>query len=569
MKRDHLRFDANDSPPLYMCIVMALTHVLLIFDGIIFIPNVLGKTAGIPSTTLQFITFGAILVSALFTFVQSRHSFGIGAGFILFTGSYSAFLLCSVDAVSMGGLPLLASMSLLTVPLVFLYTFFIRFFRHIITPAVGGVVILLIAISLVPIGLELWTGNGDAATAHVRLGIGAITVLSLTLLMLFGSTILRLWSPIIAMAAGYGTAWSTGELHFKHALHAAWIGLPPVSAWPGLETGISGVHIPLLFAFSMAMLASMIENTGNIMLVQQISQRDFRRVSYYRVQGGLYCDGLSKIAAALLGTAVPSTYCDNLPLIEMTGVAARRVGTFGAVILLGLAFMPKVSGIILDMPGPVIGGFIIVMAALLFHAGFGLVTMTRLNNQHGLILGLSLMVGLVAESGSFFPGLVPATLSPLLQNSVAVGGFTAFLLSTLAYVAPKKTLTGVFRADLTELPALQQLLHTGREKLGLTSDIYNELSLCCEEIFCHMSADDPKDRERKLSVRISKTEDGYFTEIVCGHQMDDINNFAVPESFFNARPEELNQLGLILFSKYAREVKHTEISGYSYISFLI
>ncbi|HKK33225.1 MAG TPA: solute carrier family 23 protein [Desulfomicrobiaceae bacterium] len=269
MKRDHLKFDANDSPPLYMCIVMALTHVLLIFDGIIFIPNILGKTAGIPSATLQFITFGAILVSALFTFVQSRHSFGIGAGFILFTGSYSAFLLCSVDAVSMGGLPLLASMSLLTVPLVFLYTFFIRFFRHIITPAVGGVVILLIAISLVPIGLELWTGNGDAATAHVRPGIGAITVLSLTLLMLFGSTILRLWSPIIAMAAGYGTAWSTGELHFKHALHAAWIGLPPVSAWPGLETGISGVHIPLLFAFSMAMLASMIENTGTIMLVQR------------------------------------------------------------------------------------------------------------------------------------------------------------------------------------------------------------------------------------------------------------------------------------------------------------
>jgi NCS2 family nucleobase:cation symporter-2/xanthine permease XanP len=51
--------------------------------------------------------------------------------------------------------------------------------------------------------------------------------------------------------------------------------------------------------------------------------------------------------------------------------------------------------------------------------------------------------------------------------------------------------------------------------------------------------------------------------------MDDINNFAVPESFFNAKPDELKQLGLILFSKYAREVKHSEISGYSYISFLI
>ena len=51
--------------------------------------------------------------------------------------------------------------------------------------------------------------------------------------------------------------------------------------------------------------------------------------------------------------------------------------------------------------------------------------------------------------------------------------------------------------------------------------------------------------------------------------MDDINNFAVPESLLQARPEDLDQLGLMLFSRYAHDVKHLEISGYSYISFLI
>ncbi|MDD4730617.1 MAG: hypothetical protein PHX58_01650 [Desulfovibrio sp.] len=49
---------------------------------------------------LQFITFGTLITSALFTFLQSRRKFGIGTGFILFTGSYSAFLLCSVDDVN-------------------------------------------------------------------------------------------------------------------------------------------------------------------------------------------------------------------------------------------------------------------------------------------------------------------------------------------------------------------------------------------------------------------------------------------------------------------------------------
>lgn len=571
MIRDTLKYDANESPPLYMAACLAFMHVLLVFDAVIFIPNVLGKTAGVAPEQLAFITFGTIIVAAVFTFLQSRTRFGIGAGFLLFTGSYSAFVLCSVDAVKLGGLPLLATMTLLTAPVVFLYTFFIRFFRHIITPAVGGVVVLLIAMSMVPIGLSLWAGDAPAGSPETmaRVLTGLVTVLCLTLLMLFSGPGLRLWSPLIAMASGYGTAFLTGGLDFEHTAHAAWFGLPNLSAWPGLELSIGGAHLPLLLAFGMGMVASMIESTGNIMLVQQISTRNFRRVSYDQVQSGLYCDGLSKIASGLLGTAVPSVYCDNLPLIEMTGVASRRIGAMGAGILLLLAFMPKVSGVILDMPGPVIGGFLVVIAALLFHAGFGLVAMTKLSNQHGLILGLSLVVGLVAGGRSFFPGVVPASLSPLLQNSVAVGGFTAFVLSTLAYLAPKRGISGVFQARVSELAALQRLLASGRQKLGLTEERFNMLSLCCEEVFCHMASEESAENGRSLTLRVARTEEGCFTEMVSGHMMDDINNFALPESLLQATPGELNQLGLVLFAQYARNVKHLEISGYSYISFVV
>jgi xanthine/uracil permease len=570
MKRETLKYDADGAPPLYMTVALAFMHVLLVFDAIIFIPNVLGKTVGLPPQSLSFITFAITLVAALFTFLQSRGKFGVGAGFVLFTGSYSAFMLCSADAVKMGGLPLMASMILLTAPVVFLYTFFIRFFRHIITPAVGGVVVLLIATNMVPIGLSLWAGGGDGQTvAMARVAVGAITVLTLVILMLFGGPRLRIWSPLIGMACGYGAAMFAGVADFEHSAGAAWFGLPDLSAWPGLELHLHAGHLPLWLAFLMAMVASMIESTGNIMLVQQISTRDFRRVSYDQVQSGLYCDGLSKIAAGLLGTAAPSLYCDNLPLIEMTGVAARRVGAAGAAILLVLAFMPKVSGVVLDMPGPVIGGFLVVIAALLFHAGFGLVAMTRLSNQNGIILGLSLVVGLVAAGRSFFPGVVPESLSPLFQNSVAMGGFTAFLLSTLAYLAPKRGVEGAFRADVAEMASMQRLLASGAVKFRLDRERFNVLSLCCEEVFCYMAAGGVPDSERKLSLRIERTEDGLFTEMVCGHKMDDINNFAVPESFLQATSDELDRLGLVLFSQYARDVKHLEISGYSYISFLV
>lgn len=570
MLRDSLKYDAEQTPPPHLAVSLAFMHVLLVFDAIIFIPNVLGKTVGVEPGALAFITFATILNAALFTFLQSRTRLGIGSGFLLFTGSYSAFVLCSVDAVKMGGLPLLASMSLLTVPVVFLYTYFIRHFRHIITPAVGGVVVLLIATAMVPIGLSLWAGDIEpgGAPSLARVGTGAATVLCLTLLMLFGRPSVRLWSPLIAMAAGYATAFLTGGLDFKHSASAAWFGLPDFSAWPGLATDLDLSHLPLLLAFGMGMLASVIESTGNIMLVQQISTRDFRRVSYDRVQSGLYCDGLSKLTAGLMGTAVPSIYCDNLPLIEMTGVASRRIGTIGAGILFALAFMPKVGGVILDMPGPVIGGFLVVIAALLFHAGFGLVAMTKLSNQHGLILGLSLVVGLVAGGKSFFPGVVPQSLSPLLQNSVAMGGFTAFVLSTLAYLSPKRGVSGVFRADLSEIARMHALLASGRDRLKLSQERLAELSLCCEEVFSHI-VQAHSAADHTLTLRVALTDEGCFTEMVCGHKMDDINNFALPESLLQASPDELDNLGLVIFARYARNVKHLEISGYSYISFIL
>ena len=44
-----------------------------------------------------------------------------------------------------------------------------------------------------------------------------------------------------------------------------------------------------------------------------------------------------------------------------------------------------------------------------------------LNNQTGLMLGVPITVGMIAEAEIFFPDLMPISLSPLFQNGVAMG----------------------------------------------------------------------------------------------------------------------------------------------------
>ncbi len=371
--------------------------------------------------------------------IQALRVGSIGCGYVLFAGSYSAFLACSLDAVNMGGLPLLAVMGILTAPMVFLYAYFLRFLRHIVTPVVGGTVIMLVAMGLIPIGLDLWMG-ADSSLPSFGSGAsyltGTVTIVALMVLMITGNRVIRLWTPIIGMGVGYLTAWSFGLLELTHFHSAPLFGMPQ-GHWSGIAVDLDIKHLPLAAAFLMVALVSAIEGTGNIMLVQKVSERDFHKVRYDRVQGGLFCDGLVKLLAGVAGTTPNATYCDNIPLIEMTGVSSRRIGICGAAILLCAAFIPKIGGLILDMPPPVVGGVLVVIAAMLFYAGISLVQSSGMTFQKGLIMGFSLCAGLVADSGQFFPDLMPVYMKPLLENGVAVGGFSAFFLNTLIHVMPK------------------------------------------------------------------------------------------------------------------------------------
>ena len=137
-KPDQILYTETETPPLGTVILLAVTHVALIFDAVVFIPNVLGKVTGASPEQIRFSCFVTILVSALCTLIQTVKFGRFGTGFILFMGSYSAFLSCSVDAAPKGGLALVGTMTVLTVPVVFLFSYFFKYFRHIVTPAVGA-----------------------------------------------------------------------------------------------------------------------------------------------------------------------------------------------------------------------------------------------------------------------------------------------------------------------------------------------------------------------------------------------------------------------------------------------
>ncbi len=565
-----LLFDAQDKPAWPLALVLGLTHATLILDGIIFLPNMIGKSTQTPAEQVVWVTFATLVVSGMCTLIQTLRVRSIGCGFVLFMGSYSAFLGCVLSAVRMGGVELMATMTVLSAPVVLFYAYFLRFLRHIITPRIGGVMIILVALSLMPIAIELWQGGDPAVPGFGNMPhylTGAATLVPLLGLMLFGNTLLRLWTPLLAIASGCAAAWLFGLFHFSHFHASPWFGLPQGSP-PGLSFDLQLAHLPLLASFVMASLVSAMEGTGNIMLLQQLSQRDYRKVDYARVQGGLYADGMGKLLAGMTGAAPLATFCDNLPLIEMTRVASRRIGIVGGGLLILLAFLPKFSGLLLDLPPAVIGGILVGICAVLFYSGFGLVMREGLSFQMGLVLGASLCAGLIAESRSFFPEIVPVDLAPMLQNGIAMGGFTAIALSTLLHVFPKPQLILRLRPDSEGMRELLARLPEVKERFHLGQNAFNCLQLACEETMTHL-IEFMGDTDKQCLFHLVRKEHGVFVEVVCGEEIEDVDQVVRPFTLLHAGESELNKLGLLLLEKVARDIQHIHISGYAYISFTI
>ena len=482
-----LHYSADEDPPHWLALALGAQHVLFMLSGVVFIPILLAKTGRVSAEEVEYLAFASILVSGVTTIIQVLRVGAVGSGYVLFMGTSGAFIACTLDAVDQGGLALAAGLAMLSAPLEFLISYFFRFLRKIFTPAVGGVVIMLVAVTVIPITLTLWVGEegSPGAGSPANLLIGLTTFSSILGCAVFGGKKLREWGPLLGIGCGYISAALLGQLEMTNFNSASWFGLPQAD-WPGVEIGFQAEHWPVLIAFFIATVAGTIETVGDVVAVQKISNRNFRKIDYDSVQGALYADGVGNFLAGLAGTTPNTTYSSNISLLELSGVASRRVGLYGAILLVLLAFFPKVSGFILDIPGPVLGAATFVLIGMLFVTGVRVATMEGVTRQTAMIVSIAFWGGYAAGNELFFADLIPAGVRPLVSNAIATGSAIALLLAVIFQLKPLRRTKETLRADLTSLPKLQGFVDQTTERFQLDGPLQHDLHLCCEEVFVHL-----------------------------------------------------------------------------------
>jgi len=568
LKSNNLLYEVNEKTPLWLALIMGMQHVMLIYSEISLLPVIIGKHAGAPMEHILFASCAAGVASGITTLIQVVRFGRFGAGYTLFMGSSAAYLAGSIATVKAGGFPLLATLSILVAPIEILMAYFLRHLRHIITPTVGGAILLLVCLSLVPVSIYEWVGAKGSifhnSWENLLTGLAAVSIL--LGLSLFGNRFLRLWCPMIGMAGGLCTAWVLGQFEFQKLLANPWLGAFPGS-WPGLTYDLNIDYLPLFAALAVLTVINGVQAIGNSMAVQQISHRKPRPINYNVIQGTMYGDAVGNVISGFAGTIPNETYSENLSVQKITGVASRAVGVCGAIMLIVLPFSPKLSMALVNLPSPVFGGFLMGLAAMMLPSGLELVFSRGITHRSGLLLGISLCVGVVAESGKFFPDLFPISLQVFLNSGVAAGGLAAVILSLLFYLTERRGYTTSVPAGLDNMPVLVDHISQVGDKLDLSQEQIQRLQLACEEIFVHITGSGEGERENALALRINLYEEELRVEMIYGKRLANMEDVKMPENLMAADEPELDRLGLALFRNVVHDLHQAVISGTTYIWF--
>lgn len=430
-----IRYEPEDKPGWPLSAGLALQSTVIVLAGIILTPAVVVRAAGQGEAYLGWAVTAAVMVSGLSTILQSARLGRLGSGYPLVMGTSGAFIAVCIAALNEGGAALLGALVLVSSLFQFLMAYKLSWLRRVVTPPVTGTVVALIAITVFPIVSDLLSDAPEDAPAHAAPLVSALTFLTILGISLLARGAARLWAPLIGIAAGSALAVRFGIYDFSLAAEAPWFGLPDPGAWPGLALELPPAFWLLLPAFVFVTLVGAMETMGDAVAIQQVSRRRPGAVDFRSIQGSVAADGVGNLLSGLAGTVPNTTYSSSIAVVEITGIAARRVGVCVGAIIALIAFFPKLTYLLASIPGPVAGGYLVVIFGILMIQGMKLVLHRNRDSRSATIAGLSILIGMGFQFELIYPELVGGALAGVLGNGMTVGGLTALALTVMLELA--------------------------------------------------------------------------------------------------------------------------------------
>ena len=359
--------------------------------------------------------------------------------------------------------------------------------RRIFTPVVSGTVTMLIAVSVLPIAFDSVQDIPADTPPVAGPAIAGVTLLVSVIATLRATGRWRLVAPLISILAGCAVAAAFGAIDGSRIADARWFGIPEIPPL-GLEITPSKEFWAVLPSFAILTLVLGIKTISDGIVIQQGSRRLPRAIDFRQIQGMVSVNGIGMLLSGIAGTLPPMTNSSySLSLINLTGVAARRVGIGVAIVIVALAFFSKFTALLLTIPGPVLGAYLMLAMGILFVSGLQTILRDGLDPQRMLVVALASALGLGLHGHPVTHDLFgDELLGGLLGNGVTIGAVVAIAMTLAFQVMSARRSRLEVTLDMASLPEINEFLDRLASRLSWNEASTLRLQSAGEETLASM-----------------------------------------------------------------------------------
>ncbi len=431
-KEPALVYGIDDRPPLSEALPLALQHLVAMLLGNITPPLIVAGALGLATGDSALLLQMVLIMAGIATVVQAYPVGPVGGRIPIIMGTSIAFVGGIITIGKEFGLPAVFGACFVAAFVEVFLGFGIGRLRRFFPPLVNSIVVMLIGLTLIPVGVDYAAGGVKAADygSAQNLGVAALVFLVTLVCHQYARGFVSYASMLFGVVAGYAVAAFRGMVDFGPIAAAGWLSLPRPLAF-GFE-----LHWTPILIMAFVYIVSSMETLGDISGVLAAVGRE---PTERELRGGLVADGVMSGLAALMSAFPNTSYSQNVGLINFTGVASRHITAIGGVLLVAMGCIPKIGAIFATIPAPVIGGGGIIMFAMIFASGAAIFHRSvELSQRNLVILAVAMGLGLGAELRPQVLMLLPEDLRAFFGSGLITGGLTALLLNAVLPQAPRR-----------------------------------------------------------------------------------------------------------------------------------
>lgn len=430
-------YGVDDQPPFLAMFFLAIQHIILMTSTLV-LPIMLISEIGGSFEQIRSVVGMTMIACGIGTILQALRCRFLGSGFLCPNLCGPTYFLASLNAVWLGGLPLMRGMTIISGIIGLFSARLIKVIKFLFPTEIIGLIILMIAQRLIPLGISRFCGvnfEGDPIQAANVL-VGSVTLFIIIAAHVWSNGKLRLYSVLIGLGCGcilYYVMGSFNQIQFYNVANSPWVALP-------ILDGIFNISFAwsLLPLFIIISVTDTLKSFGSLNMCGQFSDDQWQRPEIKRISNGLVADALSVITAGLLGGVASNVSASGIVLCRVTGAASRVIGYVVGGLFIILGFFPKIFGVLLVIPAPVMGAILLLTISFVVITGIQVICSSGRDYRKLLVISFAFVFGLSLDMLPSLFTTVPHYLQPFMSSSLFVSTVLAVVLNQILRIGSKQ-----------------------------------------------------------------------------------------------------------------------------------